>query len=165
MKHACAWALPWKQLQQHSDVTNFTPPDIYWPTFETSAQIIQTRKAAVSTTLAESVPAAGNKLLRFWRTLVTHSGYAQKAMVCSGSFALTCRFALECGVLNFCAFSSRAGLRREGAPGGLRGCCGRRADSGTYGDISEWWVRGSVQILALMNASAKTHASSRTIGR
>lgn len=66
MKHACAWALPWKQLQQHSDVTNFTPPDIYWPTFETSAQIIQTRKAAVSTTLAESVPAAGNKLLRFW---------------------------------------------------------------------------------------------------
>lgn len=101
----------------------------------------------------ESVPAPGSTLLRFWRTLLTHSGYAQKTMVCWGLVRAHTPVCVECGVLNFRHFSSWAGLRREGAPGGLRGRCGRRGDSGTYGDTSERWVRHSVQILTLISTS------------
>lgn len=67
-------------------------------------------------------------------------------MVCGGLFALTCRRQFGCRVFNFWHFSSRAGLRCEGAPGGVRARCGRCADNGPYGDIFERWVRHSLQI-------------------
>lgn len=67
-------------------------------------------------------------------------------MVCGGLFALTCWRQFGCRVFNFWHFSSRAGLHCEGAPGGIRACCGGCADNGTYGDIFERWVRHSLQI-------------------
>lgn len=72
-------------------------------------------------------------------------------MVCVGFFALTCRRVSECRDFTFCHFSSWAGPHCEGAPGGLRGRCGRCVDSGTYGDIFERWVRCFLQMLPIIS--------------
>lgn len=73
-------------------------------------------------------------------------------MVCVGFFALNCRRQSECRDFKFCLFSSWAGQHCEGAPGGLRGRCGRCVDSGTYGDIFERWVRCFLQMLTIISA-------------
>lgn len=141
--------LPWKQLQQHSHVTNFTPSDIYWHhLWNFGADNNSHARRAASTTLAQWVASGWLQLA----TLLNNFGYALRLR--AGKQWFVAPFSRShsgsrwrAGSWTSALFSSWPGLRGEGAPGGLRGRRGHRGDSGADGDISEQWVTDSVQIL------------------
>lgn len=149
IRQAASQALPWKQLQQHSDVTNFTPSDIYWHhLWNFGADNNSHAKRAASTTLAQSVGSGWHQVA----ALLNNFGYAFRLRAGKQWFAAPFSRShsgsrWRAGSWTSALFSSWPGLRGEGAPGGLRGRRGHRGDSSTYGDISEQWVTDSVQIL------------------
>lgn len=126
-----------------SKLTNFTPLDIYCPTFETSVEIIFNSKASVSHNF--SVLRACSRLDRWmcdldgywlytppkrknngwWRLVNTHL-----SMICWGM--LHEEFALE-RVSNFLFTHFLTGPHRQGAPRSLWGSSRGHFDSGTHG--------------------------------
>lgn len=147
-----------------SQLTNFTPLDIYCPTFETSVEIIFNSKASVSHNF--SVLRACSRLDRWmcdldgywlntppkrknngwWRLVNTHL-----SMICWGM--LREEFVLE-RVSNFLFAHFWTGPHRQGAPRSLWGSSRRHFDSGTHGYTFERWVCYSVRMLACNSASS-----------